>query len=96
LRAPLRLASQQNDAVPRRKNGRRNHGTQADEHRMAGLGSHWRADGLPKAAYASQADALTAALMRRQESGLDLEVYRCDICSAWHMGNPRRNGAPAR
>ena len=56
----------------------------------SGLGSHWRADGRPKAAYASQGDALTAALMRRQDSGVALTVYRCDVCSAWHMGNPRR------
>ena len=61
-----------------------------DDHRISGLGSHWRADGLPKAAYASQGDALTAALVRTQESGVELNVYRCDVCSAWHMGNPRR------
>ena len=59
----------------------------------SGLGSHWRADGLPKAAYASQGDALTAALVRRQESGVELNVYRCDVCSAWHMGNPRERSA---
>ena len=59
---------------------------------MAGLGQHWRADGLPKTPYASQADALTATLVRRQESGVDLQVYHCDVCRAWHMGNPRRGG----
>jgi len=58
--------------------------------RMAGLGSHWRADGAPKTAYRSQSDALTAALVRRQEAGVELNVYRCDVCSAWHMGNPMR------
>ncbi len=63
---------------------------------MAGLGSHWRADGLPKAAYASQADALTAALVRRQESGVNLNVYHCDVCPAWHMGNTRRGEATSR
>ena len=56
---------------------------------MAGLGSHWRADGQPKAGYRSQGDALTAALVRRQESGVELSVYRCDVCAAWHMGNTR-------
>jgi hypothetical protein len=61
-----------------------------DSSRIPGLGSHWRADGNPKAAYLSQHDALTAALVRHQESGVDLDVYRCDVCSAWHMGNPRR------
>ena len=57
---------------------------------MSGLGTHWRADGAPKTAYRSQGDALTAALVRRQESGVELNVYRCDVCSAWHMGNPIR------
>ena len=77
--------------MPRRNIARRGQGQQADDdHRVAGLGSHWRADGRPKAAYASQGDALTAALVRRQDSGVALTVYRCDVCSAWHMGNPRR------
>ena len=58
--------------------------------RISALGTHWRADGAPKTAYRTQSDALTAALVRRQESGVDLNVYRCDVCSAWHMGNPRR------
>ena len=77
--------------MPRRNPARNNRvGKTEDDHRVSGLGSHWRADGLPKAAYASQGDALTAALVRKQESGVDLHVYRCDVCSAWHMGNPRR------
>ena len=81
----------QNGPMPRRNSARKVPGRQPDaDHRVAGLGSHWRADGLPKAAYASQADALTAALIRRQESGVELNVYRCDVCSSWHMGNPRR------
>jgi hypothetical protein len=24
---------------------------------------------------------------RRRISGVDLSVYRCDFCPAWHMGN---------
>jgi hypothetical protein len=77
--------------MPRRNKARKGQGQQSDDaNRIAGLGSHWRADGLPKAAYASQGDALTAAYVRRQESGVELDVYRCDVCSAWHMGNPRR------
>jgi hypothetical protein len=28
--------------------------------------------------------------VRRQDSGVELTVYRCDVCSAWHMGNRRR------
>ncbi len=76
--------------MPRRNNAQKGQGQQTDGgNRIAGLGSHWRADGLPKAAYASQHDALTAAYVRRQESGVELDVYRCDVCSAWHMGTPR-------
>jgi hypothetical protein len=83
--------SKQNGPVPRRHTTRKGRGRRADDdHRVPGLGSHWRADGLPKASYASQGDALTAALVRKQESGVVLDVYRCDVCSAWHMGNPRR------
>jgi hypothetical protein len=63
---------------------------------MAGLGEHWRADGLPKTAYPNQHDALTAALVRRQESGVALNVYRCDVCGAWHMGNPREDPPSGR
>jgi hypothetical protein len=78
--------------MPRRNSARRGQGQQTrDDHRVAGLGSHWRADGLPKAAYPSQGDALTAALVRRQDAGVELTVYRCDVCSAWHMGTARRD-----
>jgi len=79
--------------MPRRNNARKGQSSQTDgdgDDRIAGLGSHWRADGLAKVSYANQSDALTAALVRRQESGVDLNVYRCDVCSSWHMGNPRR------
>lgn len=77
--------------MPRRNNARRDLGRQTESaNRIAGLGSHWRADGQPKTAYRSQSDALTAALVRRQESGVALNVYCCDVCAAWHMGNPRR------
>jgi len=51
-------------------------------------GSHWRADGAPKTPYRSQAEALSVADERRQDTGVDLQVYRCDHCSAWHMGSP--------
>ena len=43
--------------------------------------------GIRRPPYRSQGDALTAALVRRQESGVELSVYRCDVCAAWHMGN---------
>ena len=55
---------------------------------MHGLGSHWRTDGAAKTAYRTQGDAQAAADVRRQDSGVELNVYRCDVCSAWHMGNP--------
>jgi hypothetical protein len=77
--------------MPRRNNPRsRRRPESPAKERIAGLGSHWRADGAPKTAYRNQGDALTAALVRRQESGVELNVYRCDVCSAWHMGNPER------
>jgi hypothetical protein len=51
------------------------------------LRSHWRADGGAKTPYMTQTDALVVADERRQESGVVLNVYRCDFCSAWHLGN---------
>jgi hypothetical protein len=51
------------------------------------IGTHWRADGAPKTAYGSQHEALSVADERRQDSGVVLSVYRCEFCSAWHMGN---------
>jgi hypothetical protein len=53
------------------------------------LGAHWRADGTPKTAYRSERDAWSMADERRAETGVELAVYRCDFCSAWHMGNAR-------
>ncbi len=26
---------------------------------------------------------------RRQDTGVVLSVYQCDVCTAWHMGNAR-------
>jgi hypothetical protein len=89
----LSPASRQNDPMPRRNKVRKSESRPTeDTNRIAGLGSHWRADGNPKAVYRSQGDALTAALVRRQESGVELNVYRCDVCAAWHMGNTRGRG----
>jgi Ni/Co efflux regulator RcnB len=48
--------------------------------------THWRADGAAKASYASQGEAMSAADERRWESGVELSVYRCGFCSAWHLG----------
>lgn len=82
-----RTDNHQNGRVPRRNNARKSQKQPAEGcNRIAGLGSHWRADGLPKTPYPSQDDALTAALVREQETGVELNVYRCDVCAAWHMG----------
>jgi hypothetical protein len=76
--------------MPRRNRARTGQGRPngGDETRLPRLGSHWRSDGRPKTGYSSQADALTAALVRRQESSVELNVYVCDVCSKWHMGKP--------
>jgi len=51
------------------------------------LGEHWRADGTPKNAYMSQAEALAMADERRLDAGADLSAYRCEVCAAWHLAN---------
>jgi hypothetical protein len=58
-----------------------------DAVRPVSLGAHWRADGQPKSAYRSQGEALSVADERRAESGVDLNVYRCEICRSWHLGS---------
>jgi hypothetical protein len=68
----------------RRNNARRN-GARRQETRRLPLGSHWRADGAPKAVFGSQQDALRAANVRRIESGVSLQAYECDFCSSWHL-----------
>ena len=55
--------------------------------RSSSPGAHWRSDGAAKTAYRSQAEALSVADERRQDTGVVLNVYRCEYCSAWHMGN---------
>jgi hypothetical protein len=54
--------------------------------RAFAMGSHWRADGAPKASFRSQSEALSVADDRRRDSGLSLSVYLCDFCHCWHMG----------
>ena len=51
-------------------------------------GAHWRRDGSAKTPYMSRGEALSVAEERSRETGLALDVYRCGVCSAWHMGNP--------
>jgi hypothetical protein len=60
---------------------------QPDNLRPPSLGTHWRADGQPKSAYRSQGEALGVADERRHESGVDLNVYQCEICRSWHLGS---------
>jgi len=79
--------SRQNGAVPRRHAARSTRRAKPDV-RPPNLGSHWRADGAPKTAYRTRSEALSSAEERRRDSGVVLDVYQCDVCSAWHMGNP--------
>ena len=55
-------------------------------------GEHWRADGAPKTAYRTQGEALSVADERRQDAGVELAVYRCGLCTAWHMGSAEGRG----
>jgi hypothetical protein len=78
------MDSGQNGGMARRN--RSPQGRRTTDARPFSIGSHWRADGAPKASYRSQGDALSMADERRRASGSDLNVYRCDVCSNWHMG----------
>jgi hypothetical protein len=60
--------------------------------RSFSIGSHWRSDGVPKAAYASQRAALSVADVQRAESGVDLKAYQCDFCSSWHLATASGRG----
>lgn len=54
-----------------------------------GRREHWRADGEPKTAYTSAADADRYALQALLHDGAQLEPYVCGICGRWHLGNRR-------
>ncbi len=73
--------------MARRRNRRKPTWRDPEASPVPNLGAHWRADGAAKTSYASQRAALGAADERRRESGADLNVYQCDFCNAWHMGN---------
>jgi hypothetical protein len=77
--------SRKDGAMARKTNQHRANRPQ-DGTRPFSPGAHWRADGAPKATYASQQEALSMADERHQETGTRLNVYRCDYCSGWHMG----------
>jgi hypothetical protein len=53
------------------------------------LREHHGADGRPKTGFTSQGEAERAAFDRRLHDGIDLEVYRCSLCSAWHLARRR-------
>ena len=36
----------------------------------------------------SRGEALSVAEEWSRENGLQLDAYRCTVCSAWHLGNP--------
>ncbi|HXY44787.1 MAG TPA: hypothetical protein VEH29_11415 [Acidimicrobiales bacterium] len=75
--------------MARRRRGRTVRPRDAPDHRPVRLGSHFRADGQPKTAFPTQREATAAADERRRESGVDMSVYQCDLCAAWHMGTAR-------
>ena len=73
--------------MPRRSAKKKASNRDARLYRAPSLGGHWRSDGTPKTAYRSQGEAHAVADDRRFESGAGLDVYLCDFCQAWHMGN---------
>jgi hypothetical protein len=77
----------QNGVVSRRNLPNRKGRSRRDDPRPFSLGSHYRADGAPKAAFRSQQEAQRAANVRQLESGVTLHVYECDFCSRWHLGS---------
>ena len=73
--------------MSRRNLPKRGGRSRRDDRRPFSFGSHWRADGAPKAVFGSQQEALRAANVRRLEAGVTLNAYECDFCSRWHLGS---------
>jgi hypothetical protein len=73
--------------VSRRNLPKRGGQNRRGDPRPFSLGSHWRADGAPKAVFRSQQEALRAANVRQLESGVTLNAYECDFCCRWHLGS---------
>ncbi len=48
--------------------------------------SHFRRDGAPKTRYSTQREAADAAQLRWVLDRVELDVYRCELCTGWHMG----------
>lgn len=86
VRARCGHSERHNGGVSRNANRKRRRiGT--SEPPPPGIRSHLRADGAPKTSYRTRHDALAVADERRQDSGVELNVYQCEFCSAWHMGS---------
>jgi len=51
--------------------------------------AHWKADGTPKTRYPSADEANRAAFQARLDHGVELNVYLCEFCDGWHLGNSR-------
>jgi len=71
------------------RRGRKQHARPRDPEAGGGRRQHWRADGAPKVAFRSADEANRAAFQARLEHGVDLDPYRCGICSHWHLANRR-------
>lgn len=80
--------TRQTGAMARRNHPRNSRRARPSSGRSMSLGSHWRSDGAPKTAYRSQGEAMGVADEQRQDHGVELNVYQCEVCSSWHMGNP--------
>ncbi len=76
-------------AMPRRHPSRTPSPRARDESvQRSALGSHWQADGTAKTSYMSRGEAQSVADELLHEVGVELDVYRCATCSAWHLGKP--------
>ncbi len=57
-----------------------------DPHMQPPRLGHWRSDGTAKVQFRSVEEANRSAFGLRLERGLDLAVYKCDVCGFWHLG----------
>ena len=78
-RAPRTGRARHNGLVPARRRPNRP---------LSIASSHWRSDGRAKTRFPDAARAWAAATERSAESGVELTVYACEVCSGWHMGRP--------
>ena len=82
------VATRQNGAMPRRHTSRTTPARARDDSRPPGVGAHSRRDGTAKTPYMSRGEALSVADERLHEAGVQLDVYCCGVCGAWHLGKP--------